>query len=130
MNVLEKKLKLCGSNPLTGYDRNGYCNVNMDDIGTHLVCAIVTQDFLNFTYSKGNDLINPTNGFPGLKPGDRWCLCVFRWIEAYNNGFAPYIDLERTPYVVKEKYIPLHILFQYDYRNYRQNLNKNYPFSK
>ena len=117
MNVLTTNLELCSSNPLTGYNRKGYCNVNMNDKGTHLVCAIVTKDFLDFSYSKGNDLINARDGFPGLKPGDRWCLCVLRWIEAYNSGFAPYIDLERTHYdVVKKNYIPLHILFQYDYR--------------
>ena len=112
MNVLGKKLKLCGLNPLTGYARNGYCNLDMYDRGTHIVCAIVTKDFLEFTYNKGNDLITPRNGFPGLKPGDRWCLCVLRWVEAYNNGVAPLVDLKCTQYEVL-KYVPLDILVQY-----------------
>lgn len=86
MNVFGKKLKMCGLKPVTGYKRNGYCNLDESDEGTHIVCAVVTKDFLNFTLKKGNDLITPRNGFPGLKVGDRWCLCVFRWIEAYNNG--------------------------------------------
>jgi len=73
-NVLGRKLKLCGLDPLTGYSRDGYCKVDMYDHGTHIVCAIVTKDFLNFTYSKGNDLITPRDGFQGLKPSDRWCL--------------------------------------------------------
>jgi uncharacterized protein (DUF2237 family) len=112
MNVLGKKLKLCGLNPLTGYDRNGYCSLNMYDTGTHIVCAIVTKKFLDFTYTKGNNLISPRNGFPGLKPGDRWCLCVLRWIEAYKNGAAPLVDLESTHYDVL-KYVHLDILKKY-----------------
>ena len=86
MNVFGNDLKICGRNPLTGYTRTGYCSLDKYDSGTHIVCAIVTKDFLNFTYKKGNDLTTPRNGFPGLKPGDRWCLCVLRWIEAYNKG--------------------------------------------
>ena len=112
MNVLSKKLKLCGLNPLTGYSRNGYCNLDMYDKGTHIVCAVVTKEFLDFTYTKGNDLITPRNGFPGLRPGDRWCLCVLRWIEAYNNGVAPLVDLNCTQYAVL-KYVSLDILAQY-----------------
>ena len=112
MNVLGRKLKLCNLNPLTGYSRNGYCNLDMYDNGTHIVCSIVTTDFLNFTYNKGNDLISPRKGFPGLKPGDRWCLCVLRWIESYNNGVAPLVDLECTQYDVL-KYVPLDILIKY-----------------
>ena len=68
----------------------------MYDKGSHLVCAIVTKEFLDFTYNQGNDLISPRNG---LKPGDRWCLCVLRWIEAYKNGVAPLVDLECTHYI-------------------------------
>jgi len=111
-NVLGKKLKLCGLDPLTGYSRNGYCNVDMYDHGTHIVCAIVTKDFLNFTYSKGNDLITPRDGFQGLKQGDRWCLCILRWIEAYKNGVAPLVDLESTDYNVL-KYVELDTLLRY-----------------
>lgn len=113
-NVLGKKLKLCNSNPLTGYLRNGYCQANKNDQGTHIVCAILTKEFLNFTYKKGNDLITPRNGFPGLKPGDKWCLCVLRWLEAYNNGVAPFIDLECTNKNILE-YIPFNILLQYKF---------------
>lgn len=111
-NVLGRKLKLCGLDPLTGYSRNGYCDVDMYDHGTHIVCAIVTKDFLNFTYNKGNDLITPRDGFQGLKPGDRWCLCVLRWIEAYKNGVAPLVDLECTHYSVL-KYVELDTLLRY-----------------
>ena len=112
MNVLGRNLKLCGLNPLTGYERKGYCSLNEHDQGTHIVCAIVTKEFLNFTYNKGNDLISPRNQFPGLKPGDRWCLCVLRWIEAYNNNVAPLLDLECTHSDVL-KYVPLNILIKY-----------------
>jgi len=112
MNVFGKKLKMCGLKPVTGYKRNGYCNLDESDEGTHIVCAVVTKDFLNFTLKKGNDLITPRNGFPGLKVGDRWCLCVFRWIEAYNNCYAPLIDLECTHSNVL-KYVSLDILLQY-----------------
>lgn len=112
MNVFGQKLKICGRTPMTGYLRNGYCNIDIYDRGTHIVCAVVTKKFLDFTYSKGNDLITPRNGFPGLKPGDRWCLCVLRWIEAYNNGVAPKIDLECTEYNVL-KYVSLDILLKY-----------------
>ena len=111
-NVFGKTLKLCGLNPLTGYLRNGYCQTNSNDQGTHIVCAVMTKEFLEFTYRKGNDLITPRNGFPGLKPGDRWCLCVLRWIEAYKNGVAPLVDLECTKENVLQ-YVPLNILIQY-----------------
>jgi hypothetical protein len=113
MNVLGETLKLCGSNPLTGYHRKGFCSLDINDKGTHIVCAIVTKKFLDFTYTKGNDLISPRDGFPGLKPGDRWCLCVLRWLEAYNNNAAPLVDLECTHYQVL-KYVRLDILKQYD----------------
>ena len=78
--------------------------------------SIVTQDFLNFTYNNGNDLITPRDGFPGLKPGDRWCLCLSRWIEAYYNGVAPLIDLERTHYDIL-KHVELDILVEYGRNN-------------
>ena len=111
-NVLGGKLKVCGLDLLTGYSRNGFCNVDKYDRGTHIVCAIVTNNFLKFTYSKGNDLITPRYGFKGLKHGDRWCLCVLRWIEAYNNGVAPLIDLQCTQYNVLN-YVSLDILVKY-----------------
>ena len=111
-NVLGYKLQLCSSNPLTGYMRDGYCKVNNNDNGTHIVCAIVTKEFLEFTYKKGNDLITPRYNFPGLKSGDRWCLCVLRWIEAYNNKVAPFIDLNCTSENIL-KYVPHDILLKY-----------------
>ena len=109
LNVYGKKLKECSLNPVTGYNRDGYCTLIKKDYGTHLVCAIMTEKFLDFTYKQGNDLIFPGNKFPGLKPGDRWCLCVSRWIEAYMNGVAPLIDLECTHKDVL-KYVNLNIL--------------------
>lgn len=75
--------------PLTGFTRTGKCETNAQDYGTHLICAQVTEQFLNYTKSRGNDLSTPTSWFPGLKPGDNWCLCVSRWIEAYKDGAAP-----------------------------------------
>jgi hypothetical protein len=111
-NIFDTELQVCGLNPLTGYMRDGYCNTHNYDYGTHIVCAVVTKEFLDFTYMKGNDLITPRNNFPGLKPGDRWCLCVLRWIEAYNNGVAPLIDLNSTSKNVL-KYVPLDTLLKY-----------------
>lgn len=116
-NVLGTNLKICNLNPVTGFLRNGYCQVDANDYGTHLVCSIVTKAFLDFTLSKGNDLITPRNGFPGLKPGDKWCLCVFRWLEAYKHGAAPLIDLESTNENVL-KYIHLNILRKYKSKIY------------
>lgn len=109
MNVYGRPMKECGRTPITGYNRTGYCSVNSQDQGTHIVCAIVTEEFLAFTKKQGNDLITPTRSFPGLKPGDRWCLCIHRWMEAYRNGAAPKIDLEATSKKVLD-YVPKHIL--------------------
>ena len=111
-NILGKKLQLCSKNPLTGFMRDGFCKTDKNDHGTHIVCAVVTKKFLDFTYRKGNDLITPRGNFPGLKPGDKWCLCVMRWIEAYNYGVAPYIDLNCTNENVL-KYVQYDILIKY-----------------
>ena len=99
LNVYKKPLKICGTNPLTGAYRDGCCNTGIDDIGTHTVCAVVTNSFLNFSKSMGNDLTkdNPLYNFKGLKEGDKWCLCVSRWIEAYKENVAPPVILESTP---------------------------------
>jgi uncharacterized protein (DUF2237 family) len=113
-NVLGTSLKICGLNPRTGFDRSGYCSFLENDIGTHIVCAIVTDRFLNFTKSQGNDLISSSGSFPGLKEGDRWCLCVLRWLEAYRSGVAPLIDLEATSDIVL-KFVDLSILKKFDY---------------
>ena len=94
-NVLGNALKICCTSPMTGFQRDGYCSTGPYDYGKHLVCAEVTTEFLEFSKSKGNDLTQPAPqyGFPGLSPGDRWCLCAMRWVEAYHAGVAPKIDL-------------------------------------
>jgi uncharacterized protein (DUF2237 family) len=113
-NVLGKKLKTCCTSPMTGFYRNGCCETGAQDLGKHIVCAIVTEEFLNFSKARGNDLITPVPmyQFPGLKPGDKWCLCVSRWQEALEAGFACPIDLEAT-HESTLKYIPLPILEEY-----------------
>jgi uncharacterized protein (DUF2237 family) len=95
-NVLGTRLKLCCGN--TGYTREGFCYVPDNDVGNHSVCAIVTEEFLQYSLARGNDLIsaNPMYLFEGLKPGDRWCLCAMRWREALYMEVAPKIDLEAT----------------------------------
>ncbi len=97
-NVLGTDLKLCCSSPVTGFNRDGFCCTGPEDFGTHVVCAQVTKEFLDFTKSKGNDLSSarPEYNFQGLVPGDKWCLCASRWMEAYKAGKAPKIDLEAT----------------------------------
>lgn len=97
-NVLGGRLGLCCASPVTGFFRNGRCDTNEEDTGMHTVCAILTEDFLEFTKSQGNDLSTPRPefGFAGLKPGQKWCLCAVRWREAYEAGFAPPVVLEAT----------------------------------
>jgi uncharacterized protein (DUF2237 family) len=97
LNVLGGPLQLCCSAPLTGYFRDGFCVTGPADTGRHTVCAIVTSEFLAFTASRGNDLATPhPPSFPGLKPGDKWCLCAGRWLEAYQAGVAPKVVLSAT----------------------------------
>ena len=97
-NVLGTDLKACGTDPVTGFYRDGCCNTGPEDVGSHTVCAVMTDAFLSYTASKGNDLASPRPqfGFPGLEPGDRWCLCAARWEEARRIGLAPPVDLEAT----------------------------------
>jgi len=97
-NVLGGPLACCCTKPLTGYYRDGYCRTDEQDEGRHVVCAIMTEAFLAFTLSRGNDLITPRPEFqfPGLKPGDRWCLCALRWREAYAVNLAPPVKLACT----------------------------------
>ena len=97
-NVLGGELKSCCLNPVTGFYRNGFCETGPGDAGLHLVCAVMTNEFLEFGLSRGNDLITPQplTGFPGLESGDRWCLCVERWREALDAGVAPPVILEAT----------------------------------
>ena len=96
LNLYGQPLALCCSQPLTGFYRDGYCQTGPQDAGTHTVCAQVTEEFLSYSLSRGNDLITPNlfYGFGGLKPGDFWCLCISRWLEAYRAGVAPKIKLE------------------------------------
>ncbi len=96
LNVLGSPLVPCSLNPVTGWRRDGCCNTDENDHGLHVVCAIVTKTFLEFSLSRGNDLVTPRGGFPGLKPGDGWCLCALRWKEAFDQGVAPPVVLEST----------------------------------
>lgn len=97
-NVLGGPLRECGSDPVTGFFRDGKCRTCAEDLGSHTVCAEVTEEFLVFSESVGNDLTQavPEMGFPGLKPGDRWCLCALRWKEALDAGCAPPVILAAT----------------------------------
>jgi uncharacterized protein len=97
-NVLGSELMPCSYDPLTGYFRDGCCNTDESDLGSHLVCVRVTAEFLSFSRSRGNDLNTPQpqNRFSGLKPGDRWCLCASRWREALEANLAPPVILEST----------------------------------
>jgi hypothetical protein len=97
-NALGGPLQVCGLDPKTGYFRDGSCRTQADDRGRHVVCAEVTDEFLAFSRSQGNDLITPQPafGFPGLKAGDRWCLCAMRWHEAHEAGVAPPIYLQAS----------------------------------
>jgi len=97
-NVLGTELLPCSTAPMTGFYRNGCCEAGPDDQGVHVVCAQVTAEFLEFSRLQGNDLTTPAphHGFPGLVPGDRWCLCADRWKEAYDAGVAPSVVLEAT----------------------------------
>ena len=97
-NVFGEELKVCCTSPMTGYFRDGNCRTISEDTGTHTVCAIMTDEFLDFSLSKGNNLITPIPyyNFPGLKAGDKWCLCASRWVEAEKAGKAPLVILEAT----------------------------------
>lgn len=97
-NVFGKPLVPCGTDPMTGFYRDGCCNTGASDVGLHVVCSVMTDAFLRFSRSRGNDLSTPMPQFqfPGLKAGDRWCLCAARWKEAYDAGMAPAVVLEAT----------------------------------
>ncbi|WP_459554482.1 DUF2237 family protein [Lacunimicrobium album] len=97
-NVLGTVLQPCSTDPMTGYFRDGCCRTGADDYGVHVVCAKVTKEFLAFSKARGNDLSTPNlaYGFPGLKPGDQWCLCAARWKEAFLAGMAPKVVIEST----------------------------------
>jgi len=97
-NVLGEPLEVCSLKPMTGFFRDGCCDTSREDVGSHTVCAVMTPGFLAFSKSRGNDLSTPVPefGFPGLRPGDRWCLCAPRWQEAFNADQAPRVALRAT----------------------------------
>ena len=97
-NVLGGELKSCCTEPMTGFYRDGYCRTGADDTGRHTVCIVATDEFLAYSKSAGNDLSTPMPqyGFPGVKHGDKWCLCVTRWQDALEAGEAPQVDLHAT----------------------------------
>ncbi|WP_133674296.1 DUF2237 family protein [Maribacter caenipelagi] len=98
LNVLDTILIACCYEPLTGFYRDGFCKTGLEDSGRHTVCAVMTIEFLEYSKQQGNDLITPISmyNFPGLKPGDKWCLCATRWLQAYKAGVAPPVVLEAT----------------------------------
>ncbi|MBK8162110.1 MAG: DUF2237 domain-containing protein [Gammaproteobacteria bacterium] len=98
INVFGEPLESCSENPMTGFFRDGCCNTSVQDTGSHTVCILTTKEFLEYSRFRGNDLSTPMpqHGFPGLQPGDQWCLCAARWLEAYHQGMAPKVYLKRT----------------------------------
>jgi uncharacterized protein (DUF2237 family) len=98
LNIFSEEIEDCSCDPMTGFFRNGCCETSDHDAGSHTVCALMNKEFLEFSSSRGNDLINPVPAFnfPGLNPGDRWCLCANRWLEAYGAGAAPHIIARAT----------------------------------
>lgn len=110
-NVYGEPLLPCSISPLTGFYRNGCCDTGPEDGGVHTVCAIMTEEFLEFSKAAGNDLSTPRPefGFPGLQPGDRWCLCALRWLEAFESGMAPDVVLSAT-HELSLEYVPLEAL--------------------
>jgi uncharacterized protein (DUF2237 family) len=114
LNVFDEPLLPCSEDPLTGFFRDGCCNTNHQDLGSHTVCVKITQEFLEYSRFVGNDLSTPVPefGFPGLEPGDRWCLCAARWLEAYERKMAPKVFLARTHRRALEV-VPLEVLRRY-----------------
>ncbi|MFM9225694.1 MAG: DUF2237 family protein [Actinomycetota bacterium] len=104
VNMLGERLETCCTSPMTGWYRTGCCEVGGDDVGVHAVCAIMTDEFLEFSRSAGNDLSTPmpAHGFPGLKAGDQWCLCAPRWQEAHEAGRAPQVRMRATNILAAE----------------------------
>jgi uncharacterized protein (DUF2237 family) len=114
LNALGGELELCGTDPVTGFYRDGSCACGPDDIGLHAVCAVVTPEFLEHQQRVGNDLVTPHPewAFPGLEPGDRWCVVAARWLQAYEDGVAPPVVLASTSERALEV-IPLDALREY-----------------
>jgi uncharacterized protein len=113
-NVLGGELQTCCTDPMTGFFRTGVCVTGPQDLGTHVICARLTAEFLNFTQAQGNDLStpNPAYNFPGLNPGDCWCLCANRWREALQAGVAPPVNLAAT-HIAALEYVSLSDLQQH-----------------
>lgn len=114
LNVFGEPLEPCGMDPVTGFFRDGCCNTNAQDYGSHTVCVDLTQEFLEFSRSRGNDLMTPMPqfNFPGLNPGESWCLCATRWLEAHEANAAPRVYLRRTHQRALET-VPMDILRSY-----------------
>jgi uncharacterized protein (DUF2237 family) len=113
-NVLGDPLEPCGTDPVTGFYRDGCCNTSPEDVGSHTICAVVTREFLQHQYDVGNDLITPHPEwhFPGLTPGDRWCVVAVRWLQAHMDGAACPVVLASTNQAALQV-VPLEILQQY-----------------
>ena len=113
LNVLGASLTSCSCQPLTGWFRDGSCRTDPADLGRHTVCCVISESFLAYTKAQGNDLSTPAPayGFPGLRPGDAWCVCARRWLEAYEDGMAPPVRLESCEISTLEV-IPLDVLQQ------------------
>ena len=116
-NVMGEPLEPCSTDPLTGYLRDGCCKTDESDRGSHVVCAVMTSEFLEFSLNRGNDLITPRAEyqFPGLKPGDRWCVCALRWLEAVQAGVVAPVVLESTQEKILD-HVSLETLVHYQYR--------------
>jgi uncharacterized protein (DUF2237 family) len=114
INVFGEKLEICGQDPITGFYRDGKCNTCKDDIGSHTVCVEASKEFLEYSRFRGNDLSNPRPefDFKGLQPGDSWCVCAARWLEAAENDRAPRLHLKSTHIKVLE-IVPMELLKKY-----------------
>ncbi len=114
LNVFGEALEACSEDPVTGFFRDGCCNTSDQDLGSHTVCVEMTENFLEYSRFRGNDLSTPMpeHGFPGLQEGDRWCLCAARWAEAYQQDMAPRVFLRRT-HIKALDIVPLEILRQF-----------------
>lgn len=114
VNVFGEKLALCGDDPITGFYRDGACNTCSQDAGSHTVCIEVSVEFLEYSRFKGNDLSTavPESGFPGLRAGDRWCLCAARWLQALEENMAPRVYLQRT-HIKALEIVPMELLKRY-----------------
>jgi uncharacterized protein (DUF2237 family) len=114
VNVFDEPLIACSTDPITGFFRDGCCNTNDQDVGSHTICIEISKEFLEYSRFKGNDLSTPMPdfGFPGLKIGDCWCLCAARWLESYEDSMAPRVFLQRT-HKKSLEIVPLKLLNKY-----------------